>query len=42
MDFFLIMIAPILIVVFAILLLFWWGAKGKELYKDEPKGSRQE
>lgn len=33
MDFFLIMIAPILIVVLAVIGLFWWGAKGKEPYQ---------
>jgi hypothetical protein len=30
MEFFLIMIAPPLIVVFSLALLFLWGAKGKE------------
>ncbi|MET3506454.1 cytochrome bd oxidase small subunit CydS [Halalkalibacter oceani] len=30
MNFFLIMIAPILIVVLAVLGLFWWGARGKK------------
>ncbi|WP_412675615.1 cytochrome bd oxidase small subunit CydS [Alkalihalophilus marmarensis] len=33
MDFFLIMIAPILIVILCIAGLFWWGAKRQEPYK---------
>ncbi|WP_406565349.1 cytochrome bd oxidase small subunit CydS [Bacillus solitudinis] len=32
MTFFLIMIAPPLIVCFAVASLFWWGARGKETY----------
>ncbi|WP_442857071.1 cytochrome bd oxidase small subunit CydS [Bacillus sp. FJAT-45037] len=33
MDFFLIMIAPILLVVLCVLGLFLWGAKSKEPYQ---------
>ncbi|WP_437177696.1 cytochrome bd oxidase small subunit CydS [Halalkalibacter nanhaiisediminis] len=33
MSFFLIMIAPFLILIFSVIGLFWWGAKGKEPYQ---------
>ncbi|WP_399201172.1 cytochrome bd oxidase small subunit CydS [Sutcliffiella deserti] len=32
MDYFLIMIAPVLVIVLAVFLLFLWGAIGKEEY----------
>ncbi|WP_425481205.1 cytochrome bd oxidase small subunit CydS [Metabacillus lacus] len=32
-NFWLIMVAPFVVVILAVVLLFWWGAKGDEKYK---------